>query len=184
MSFNILKSLVSIAPKKDVRYYLNGIRVVRQDSQTTLYAADGHIALKVDLMESLSFDIADNTDIILCRHSLEHALKLFKKGQDVPLSIDEDGNATISGLPVEKVAGKFPDVERIIIRNQEHDQYIGLSVTTTLNAFKALDILTFSLKSKGHAVVKMEAGNATGVLLYDIEGGGFCATLAQMPARY
>jgi len=107
--FNQLKALVAIAPKSDIRYYLNGVYVTPDHMTVT----DGHRILRVERETAIS------DSVILCRASLDRALKLFT-AKDEGLSVmDADGAHVWLGridgdrVRVDTVDGRFPDVEPI-----------------------------------------------------------------------
>jgi hypothetical protein len=124
--FNQLKALVAIAPKSDIRYYLNGVYVTPDHMTVT----DGHRILRVERETAIS------DSVILCRDRLDRALKFFTvKGPELAVHVDNDGRAWLkpadsdtnpergcdmSGplegdwVRVATIDGRFPGVDRIV----------------------------------------------------------------------
>jgi len=94
-----LQALLLFAAKKDVRFYLNGIY---SDPTGYLVATDGHRILYIKTGEP-------GFDLIIPREAADAAVKMAKKGQEIPLTATSLGQVTYT--PVD---GKYPDWRRVI----------------------------------------------------------------------
>ena len=106
----ILKGLLMVTAKKDVRYCLNGIHVKCVDSVVTLSASDGHTGMILDIKDDM-FNVEDGTSVILCRESLTRVLKMYNAKSKPVFTINNEG-ANIDGHNIDLVDGRFPDVHR------------------------------------------------------------------------
>ena len=119
MKFSIqrkhIRAMLHLAAKKDIRYYLQGINVVRDNRGTYIEATDGHIMGRL-LVDGIRSDTKQNvvlpTDALL-------KLKGTKKQGDEWLHFE------VNGLSVECIQGdstirfsahdaRFPDTDRVI----------------------------------------------------------------------
>lgn len=113
-----LKALLLIAPKKDIRYYLQGICIDVRENDVTLVATDGCVMLAVPVEDA---DIEDRTigQYIIDRAMLD-AVKPMKVGREtLPITItivpdracSVTGATTASGLTID---GRYPDWRSVI----------------------------------------------------------------------
>lgn len=119
MKFSIkrkdIRAMLNLAAKKDIRYYLQGINVVRDNRGTYIEATDGHVLGRL-LIDGIRSDFKQNvvlpTDALL-------KLKGTKKQGDEWLHFE------VNGLSVECIQGdstirfsahdaRFPDTDRVI----------------------------------------------------------------------
>ena len=119
MKFSIqrksIRAMMHLAAKKDIRYYLQGINIVRDNRGTYIEATDGHIMGRL-LIDGIRSDTKQNvvlpTDALL-------KLKGTKKQGDEWLHFE------VNGLSVECIQGdstirfsahdaRFPDTDRVI----------------------------------------------------------------------
>lgn len=117
IDYAIIKALLTAAPKKDIRYYLNGICVDASKETVVLVATDGHMMLCFPVSAD---DIEDRIEgqFIIDRVDLD-AIKPAKAGKHtLPLVIEiSDKGYTISGATKAVntlVDGKFPDWRRVV----------------------------------------------------------------------
>lgn len=113
----IIKALLTAAPKKDMRYYLNGICVDASKDTVVLVATDGHMMLSFPVSADAIEDRI-NGQFIIDRVDLD-AIKPAKAGKHMlPLVIEvDDKGYTISGATKAVntlVDGKFPDWRRVV----------------------------------------------------------------------
>jgi len=119
MKFSIqrksIRAMLHLAAKKDIRYYLQGINVVRDNRGTYIEATDGHVLgrLLIDGIRSdTKFNVVLPTEALL-------KLKGTKKQSDEWLHFE------VNGLSVECIQGdstirfsahdaRFPDTDRVI----------------------------------------------------------------------
>jgi len=119
MKFSIkrkdIRAMLHLAAKKDIRYYLQGINIVRDNRGTYIEATDGHIMGRL-LIDGVSSDTKQNvvlpTDALL-------KLKGTKKQGDEWLSFSVEGFAVecIDSQSTTRFSAhdaRFPDTDRVI----------------------------------------------------------------------
>lgn len=119
MKFSIqrksIRAMLHLAAKKDIRYYLQGVNVVRDNRGTYLEATDGHVLGRL-LIDGIKSDTKLN--VVLPTDALTK-LKGTKKQGDEWLHFD------VNGLSVECIDSqsttrfsahdaRFPDTDRVI----------------------------------------------------------------------
>jgi len=117
IDYAIIKALLTAAPKKDMRYYLNGICVDATKDTVVLVATDGHMMISFPISADAIEDRI-NGQFIIDRVDLD-AIKPAKAGKHtLPLIIEvDDKGYTISGATKAVntlVDGKFPDWRRVV----------------------------------------------------------------------
>lgn len=117
IDYAIIKALLTAAPKKDMRYYLNGICVDATKDTVVLVATDGHMMLSFPISAD-AIENRINGQFIIDRVDLD-AIKPAKAGKHtLPLIIEvDDKGYTISGATKavnSLVDGKFPDWRRVV----------------------------------------------------------------------
>jgi DNA polymerase-3 subunit beta len=117
IDYAIIKALLTAAPKKDIRYYLNGICVDASKETVVLVATDGHMMLCFPVSADAIEDHI-NGQFIIDRVDID-AIKPMKAGKHtLPLIIEVDEKGyTISGATKAVntlVDGKFPDWRRVV----------------------------------------------------------------------
>lgn len=117
IDYAIIKALLTAAPKKDIRFYLNGICVDATKDTVVLVATDGHMMLSFPVSADAIEDRI-NGQFIIDRVDLD-AIKPAKAGKHtLPLIIEVDEKGyTISGATKAVntlVDGKFPDWRRVV----------------------------------------------------------------------
>lgn len=110
---NYLLALQHLAPKKEVRYYLNGVAIIAKSGKISLVATDGKV------MGCLSKTDYEGKDFscILGNETLK-SLSIFK-GKEVDFDLHEDKDGFVlkgiaNGLVFDAIDGKFPDFERVL----------------------------------------------------------------------
>lgn len=112
---NIIKALLLVAAKKDIRYYLNGIYVDNSADGVRLVATDGHM-LAVAKCEAASTSTKDYCSFIIPRKALEQ-LKITSDlvithnhtlEQSITMMSDD---LQVSCAPID---GKYPDYRAVI----------------------------------------------------------------------
>lgn len=119
MKFSIqrksIRAMLHLAAKKDIRYYLQGVNVVRDNRGTYLEATDGHVLGRL-LIDGIKSDTKSN--VVLPTDALTK-LKGTKKQGEEWLHFD------VNGLSVECIDSqsttrfsahdaRFPDADRVI----------------------------------------------------------------------
>jgi DNA polymerase-3 subunit beta len=120
-----IKALLLIAPKADIRSYLNGVCVdARANGDVVLVATDGHrllaVPLPVDSIESCA-----PGQYIIPRDTLD-AVKPCKAGKhSLPLTIEiVDARITITGATTATsptIDGRFPDWRRVMPKSANNE---------------------------------------------------------------
>ena len=110
-----IRAMLHLSAKKDIRYYLQGVNVVRDNRGTYLEATDGHILGRL-LIDGIKSDTKYN--VVLPSEHLAKLKGTKKQGDDwLHFSVD--------GLAVECICGestirfsahdaRFPDTDRVI----------------------------------------------------------------------
>ncbi len=148
-TFSLLKAMLDIAPKNDVRYYLNGVHVACTDtSKIIIEATCGHSLLRVTLMnlDSDLINIEKTTNVILCRDSITKLIKMFTYKNPPIITLGGD-TVNLNGvddtqlLSVDTIKGRFPDCDRIFrqrtIKNQTSNAS-GINFDLLSKASKAI----------------------------------------------
>ena len=119
MKFSIkrkdIRAMLHLAAKKDIRYYLQGINVVRDNRGTYIEATDGHVLGRL-LVSSNKSDIKEN--VVLPTDALQK-LKGTKKQGEEWLSFSVEGLAVecIDSQSTTRFSAhdaRFPDTDRVI----------------------------------------------------------------------
>lgn len=119
MKFSIqrksIRAMLHLAAKKDIRYYLQGINVVRDNRGTYLEATDGHVLGRL-LIDGIRSDTKQN--VVLPTEALSK-LKGTKKQGDEWLSFSVEGFAVecIDSQSTTRFSAhdaRFPDTDRVI----------------------------------------------------------------------
>ena len=119
MKFSIkrkdIRAMLNLAAKKDIRYYLQGINVVRDNRGTYIEATDGHVLGRL-LIDGIRSDTKQN--VVLPTEALSK-LKGTKKQGDEWLSFSVDGLAvecidSQSTTRFSACDARFPDADRVI----------------------------------------------------------------------
>lgn len=115
---NILKALLLVAPKQDIRYYLNGVLVDVRAQDVTLVSTNGAVLLAVPYPDNIEGDRLIGQWIIP-REALE-VVKPCKVGRatlPITVEINADGATTIAGATTtttKPIDGRYPDWRRAV----------------------------------------------------------------------
>lgn len=119
MKFSIqrkhIRAMLHLAAKKDIRYYLQGVNVVRDNRGTYLESTDGHILGRL-MIDGIRSDTKES--VILPTEALSKIKGTKRQG-------DEWLHFEVNGLSVECITGdatirfsaldgRFPDTDRVI----------------------------------------------------------------------
>ena len=130
---NILKGLLAVAPRSDIRYYLNGVNIVRGEDETVrLSSTDGYIIISLVIYSNM-FDVEPNTNVIICAKSLTNILKMFNKKSVLTLNASNE-STTINGYTLETIDGNYPDVKRVLNFNYKPEATREIGVNLELLA--------------------------------------------------
>ena len=191
INHDLIRAVALIAPKTDVRFYLNGLHIVgRQgDDYVRLEATDGKGALvaKVDLLDDGR--IADPLDVIVPIELIEQAGKTMKRAlywrvtvsasdheTMLPRVAISDDITTVTALAVE---GRYPDFSRLVRDAsapsgevaQYDPRYLSLmqeaACVSLDKAPKKVTVMYITIRHNGDkvALVEMSNGNIFGMLM-------------------
>ena len=169
-TYTMLNGLLQIAPKQDIRYYLNGVLL----TSDYLAATNGNYLVKVD---NKTGGVLNN--IIIDRFDLAIKLKLFTKKNPPILQVKTINGEQVPCLDeyeLKTVDGNFPDINRVIFdapqKSYTAPLEIGLDLKLLAVLSKAIDVISdhkisgakFTF-SDCESSVKIEKTNITGVLM-------------------
>lgn len=143
----VLKSLLRVAGKNDVRYYLNAVHIYRDDTGLVLESSDGHRLMRVTCTDpDIIAGFPAGTNITLDRKDLDRAVKL---GDDLPFIVGDDG-VTYGGVSIATVQCNYPDVTRVMsmARQGAPDVEKGVNIELLLSTGTAIRDLLKAHKSK------------------------------------
>ena len=104
--YNAIKAASYTMAKKDVRYFLNGIHIVKKDGIVTVESSNGYTAFQCKNVNPESVE-DDELDVIISASDIPTILKIGK--------ILTIGNGMINGIfKYNTEDGKFPDLDRAI----------------------------------------------------------------------
>ena len=176
-----LKGLLTIAAKKDVRFHLNGIHVVCDDEgAVTLEASDGYCGMILENMSHM-FNVAPGTDVILCRTSLDNALKMFGPKAAPTLSVNDTG-ARLNEYPITLIDGRYPDLKRAFRADSSAKcNEIGLDFEILATACKACALVSHEFQLKG-GIFKVRDASEPILIRRELSRGG-TMLVGVMPMR-
>jgi DNA polymerase-3 subunit beta len=115
-TLSALKAIAILAADNDIRYYLNGVQITANATETRLAATDGHV-LGIHRSEQQNENI-DFVEFILPLDVIKLLKPAYKNIDSVV--IDTDGlTGTITAVTgatinFSAIDGKFPDIQRVI----------------------------------------------------------------------
>lgn len=108
----VLQAALITAPKKDIRYYLNGVYI----SQNKLVSTDGHRLFAYDLEGAEEFE-----PFIIPRESIETLSRSLSAKDRKTAQVEISGDKLVYKMAYSKTAvnfepidGRYPDFERVI----------------------------------------------------------------------
>jgi len=124
-----IKAAKSIAPKTDVRYYLNGVALYIKDNDIVSVAAtDGNMLIL--LGSSSILDIKQENCAVIANEDLPILERALLKSNDVELI---DGILKIGDYSMPISDGRFPDIKRVIPAKKRNTNLSnGIGVNTSL----------------------------------------------------
>lgn len=145
-TFQLLKAMLLIAPKSDIRYYMNGVSIRNENGVVIVTATDGHSLLQVRLNgnEEGVLDIEEGKHAILDHASATRILKLYTK-KTPPEIVLREGMAFFGNAEVETIDGRFPDVDRVVRQRTEKTRSAdaqGIRLDLISRVAKAASMLT------------------------------------------
>ena len=143
----VLKALLKVAGKNDIRYYFNGVHVYRNDNSLVMEATDGHRLMRVTCVNPDVYIAFDTTvDIVIERSTLERALKM---GVDMELRI-ADGRVDYGGVGLNTHDCNYPDANKVIhiADGSKPDTGKGVDIELMMSTCGAIRDLLKAHKSK------------------------------------
>ncbi len=181
MKYNILKAALMVAPTNDVRYYLNGVHVVRDAGAVRISATDGHIMFTAkDTSAEVLGMFQEDFEGILDKHTLSTVLKMYSKGDEVPFTVN-GRIVSIEGFGIPIIDGNFPDVRRPL-HNLDSNRGTETGLSFPLLERVAKTARTAMGRAK-YPFGLMRCGNGTSVVTFTFHIPDVQVTIAQAPAR-
>ena len=174
-----LKAMLQVAPKSDVRYYLNGIQVIRNGNEVVFNATDGHTLMQVKTTDLEYIDIQEDVKFVICRKSLDVMIKSFTTRCLPTLRCDDDFRVTLGELPLVIVDGNYPDVQRVITNSSERCEEIGVDYTKLAKLSKACATVTNTKYTSG----KLKVRGATDSIRFENSYDDYSFIALLMPTR-
>lgn len=136
----LLSSVQYAMAQQDIRYYLNGVLLVVDDTDIKLIATDGH---RLAFISAKLNESQQKQEVILSRKTVNELLKLLADTEDkVHLELAEK-QVRISFADVvltsKVIDGKFPDYNRVI---PNHSNHLTMDRMTILQALQRAAILS------------------------------------------
>ena len=159
---NLLKAAAIISATKDVRYYLNGVHIFRNDEGIIwLEASDGHTAMRTPVMpEYIKSTTQEPFDIIV---PIEVVKMITKNLDQVVLDIDD--LCFSDSIKFKPIDGRYPNMERVFNINQmsrnKPSEEFGLSAELVIQVMKAVSFVADkgSKDAKWPALWQVKANN-------------------------
>ena len=122
---NAIEAALLIAPKKDIRHYLNGVFITAGPEGGEIVATNGHMLYRHHVRDCTAWG-GEHPRLIIPRAAAEAAVKLAKaqKLEIMPLTISDDAIPVhqLGGLQFEPVDGRYPDYFRVIPDSVKYGQ--------------------------------------------------------------
>lgn len=179
----VLKVLLKVAGKNDIRYYFNGVHVYRNDNSLVMEATDGHRLMRVKCVNPdvyTAFNVG--TDVVIERSTLERALKM---GVDMELRIS-DTQVTYGGVELSTHDCEYPDTDIVIscAGGSKPDAEKGVDAEMMMSTCCAIRDLLKAHKSKFiTSKVSQTASDIQFVWSGDAADGELIYTAHLMPCR-
>lgn len=147
MLFNLLKGMVSNSAKNDTRYYLQAVHI----TPDVIEANNGYSGIRMFVKNwgDHIVNIEPDTNVLLCRHSLNNVLKMFNAKQTLTFVVSNQG-ASLNGVNIELVDRRYPDTNRVFPKKLEFATCeTGIDIKLLADLCKAVDLCLDKLKLKG-----------------------------------
>jgi DNA polymerase III sliding clamp (beta) subunit (PCNA family) len=184
--YKMLTACYAIAPKKDCRYYLNGVHFKNSSTGYTVEATDGHLLVQ---FKSESIVQGGEVDAIL---DIKHVKLLIDKIKAMGYHKTDLNEVFITGLAdnqidfnlgsVETITGNYPDCERVIWKEESKGiREIGIDARYLADILKVTKPF-ISMKSQP---VKLEFkdSNSSVRVTFNTNVDGLKSVLVIMPCR-
>lgn len=152
---NVLKAALISSAKKDMRYWLNGILFkVAESGRVYISSTDGHRLFVANIEADWTDDPVNGPlELIIPREAVETAVKA--KSEVLTLSALPDGRYTLGDAVFSPVDAKFPDINKVIPRDDMSGATAHFNCEYLADAQKALRLVsglsdgTFRLYTNG-----------------------------------
>jgi len=147
---DLFKAALTVAGKKDLRFYFNGVHVSRSENiaDVKIEATDGHIMMQAIIRNDEHFKVAENTDVVLNRAQIETMLKSFNRSVGMIATIDNTGAVfeqagqalTVAPIP----ESRYPNVMRVINQcddSKKTTETVGFNVVLMGQLCKCIELL-------------------------------------------
>lgn len=125
--FEMISSCLVVSPKKDIRYYLNGVHIKQDDSGLTIESTDGHRMVRYKSIYLLGgvpeFDVILDINYIKPMLDKMKVMNYHKTDcTDIVVTSVQDGFINFNFDTVKLVEGRFPDCDRVIWEHDRHSK--------------------------------------------------------------
>ncbi len=100
--YTILKGLLTVTPKNDIRNYLNGVYFTPNE----IITSDGHILIRV------AYETGVIEPVIYSRESVDLALRRFTKKDEKLLICDGSLVCGSLNVPIIEIVAQYPNIEK------------------------------------------------------------------------
>ena len=107
-----LKAALLMAPKKDIRYYLNSVLFRMHNGKLHTVATNGRTML-LGRTDPMWIGEPCEIDIIIPRETVQDAIKIAGKNRFMDLLVTND-SYSLGGLSFKPIEAKYPDYTRVI----------------------------------------------------------------------
>ena len=118
LDYNLLKAAALVAPKNDMRYYLNGVRIEPVDDGICIVATDGNVLFAAfqETDDVLSAPVTIPTELVQSETKGAATREQVNLGLHLVQRIPKDNAQpyTFNGYHFTPVEGKFPDWRRVL----------------------------------------------------------------------
>jgi DNA polymerase-3 subunit beta len=168
MPIRTAKALLAIAPKQDVRYYLNGIHV--DTAKGRLVAIDGRMMLLAKFDAVMTADFPPTT---IERDHMARAIKAApKKAETIAVTLTheiQDGSdditrtVTLDGIAGKATDGRYPDYEKVIPTTTSGElAQFDMELLSTMN-----DAIRIVIGGHKYSCALAHNGTAAAVMTHD-----------------
>jgi DNA polymerase III sliding clamp (beta) subunit (PCNA family) len=184
--YKILTACYAIAPKTDVRYYLNGVHFKSMPNGYVIESTDGHSLVQ---FKSESIIQGSEVDVIL---DIKHVKLFIDKIKAMGYNKTDVNEVYITGITdnqidfnlgsVETINGKYPDCERVIWKDESKEtREIGMDARYLADILK----VTKPFISKKHQPVKLEFKDSASSVRVTFDNGidNLKSVMIIMPCR-
>lgn len=190
--YKILQACMAVAPKKDIRYFMNGVHMQQENGMLVIEATDGHRLVRFE--SSSLIQGIDTFDFILDVTHVKMFIDKIKvlRYHNTDLNSVEvagvdsgiDGHVNFNIDTVKTIDGRFPDCKRYVWNSNERrpTEEIGLDTRYLADLYKITKPFKGSNKPNG---IKMELKDTVSSAKFTFDTGidGLEVVTLIMPCR-